>query len=251
MNELEILAAEYVLGTLDGDTRDSVSARRINEPELDSLISEWDQRLSPLLDLVDEATPKHDLYTLIENALEDSVEGAEAPVNASQLSSAGVTDELARLRSRVNRWRAGTVSGFGIAAALLVTLLLGAPLSGQQPQQAGQQFVAVFQQDDTQPAFLMNVDLSTRKISVRPVSAEGVPGKTYQLWIKSEALGPGVRSLGLLDANSEATQKQLDQYDATLLRSATFGISLEPEGGSPTGKPTGPAIHGKLYDTTI
>jgi anti-sigma-K factor RskA len=31
-----------------------------------------------------------------------------------------------------------------------------------------------------------------------------------------------------------------------VVQTATFGVSLEPAGGSPTGRPTGPALHAKL-----
>ena len=44
-------------------------------------------------------------------------------------------------------------------------------------------------------------------------------------------------------------QAALRDYEPELLKHATFGISVEPPGGSPTGQPTGPAIHGYLYPT--
>lgn len=108
------------------------------------------------------------------------------------------------------------------------------------------QFVAVFHRDDTQPAFVMSVDLETREVTIRPVEATMPEGKTYQLWIVTEETGPKPKSLGLLENIANPTTKQLGGFDPAMLRNATFGISLEPEGGSPTGQPTGPAIHGRL-----
>jgi anti-sigma-K factor RskA len=57
--------------------------------------------------------------------------------------------------------------------------------------------------------------------------------------------------LGLLGGAAELTRKGLPGLDPAELRNATFGISIEPEGGSPTGRPTGPAIHGKLIPATL
>ena len=45
------------------------------------------------------------------------------------------------------------------------------------------------------------------------------------------------------------TERALDEISPAVLRDALFGISLEPAGGSPTGRPTGPALHGTLIPT--
>jgi anti-sigma-K factor RskA len=42
----------------------------------------------------------------------------------------------------------------------------------------------------------------------------------------------------------------LASYDPGVISGATYGISLEPTGGSPTGRPTSPAIHAKLVQAT-
>jgi anti-sigma-K factor RskA len=113
-----------------------------------------------------------------------------------------------------------------------------------------QNFVAVFQKDDGQPAFLMSVDLATRRLTIRAVTADRQVGKAYQLWIVADQLGPAPRSLGLLNATLEPTHRSLAEFGPAILQNATFGISVEPLGGSPTGRPTGPALHGKLYPAT-
>ncbi len=42
----------------------------------------------------------------------------------------------------------------------------------------------------------------------------------------------------------------LSDYDADLVNKATYAVSLEPEGGSPSGAPTGPVVYtGKLIET--
>ena len=48
MDDIDAIAGEYVLGTLDADERADVTARRAREPALDNAIRAWEQRLSPL-----------------------------------------------------------------------------------------------------------------------------------------------------------------------------------------------------------
>jgi len=132
-----------------------------------------------------------------------------------------------------------------VAALILVAVLTFQP----QPEKAPESFVAVFQHNDQQPAFLLTVNLNDRQLSIRPVTAEQQPDKSYQLWIKADELGPNPRSVGVLGDQFQIDREALSQYDPSLLRGATFGISVEPPGGSPTGQPTSPAIHGFLYPT--
>jgi anti-sigma-K factor RskA len=58
------------------------------------------------------------------------------------------------------------------------------------------------------------------------------------------------RSLGVVGAD-EFTQRPLPaSVDLDTLRSATFAVSLEPAGGSPSGAPTGPVLFtGKAVDS--
>jgi anti-sigma-K factor RskA len=54
----------------------------------------------------------------------------------------------------------------------------------------------------------------------------------------------------LFEAQAPVPQRLLANYDRAVVEQATFGISLEPAGGSPTGRPTGPTFHAKLIETT-
>jgi anti-sigma-K factor RskA len=111
------------------------------------------------------------------------------------------------------------------------------------------QFVAVFQKDEQSPAFLMSVDIDKRTVTVRQVAAERLADKSYQLWIATHP-GAAPQSLGLLGNDYFTVQATLAPYDPAVINNATFGISLEPLGGSPTGLPTGPVIHAKLLQVT-
>jgi len=107
----------------------------------------------------------------------------------------------------------------------------------------------VFQKDEQSPSFVMSVDIEKRIVTVRQVAAERFADKTYQLWIATQP-GAAPQSLGVLGGDDFTVRAALTSYEPAVINNATFGISLEPLGGSPTGQPTSPAIHAKLLQVT-
>ena len=85
--------------------------------------------------------------------------------------------------------------------------------------------------------------------TVRTVGAQPQPGKSYELW----AVGGGrdkPQSLGVIDASFRIPASKLGKIDPAVLNDTLFAVSLEPEGGSPTGQATGPVLFtGKLVAT--
>lgn len=170
------------------------------------------------------------------------------------------------LSRRVDRWRRMTVLMGAIAALLAIYVGLNqfapglipfGPRPAQQlaqsqglakPQPLGARLVAVLQQEPTAPAFLLTVDPQTRTMVVRRVSATAEPGRSYELWLIAGQSAP--KSLGVVGAD-EFTQRPLPGvFDAATLRNATYAVSLEPAGGSPSGVPTGPVLFtGKIVES--
>lgn len=229
-DDLDMLAAEFVLGTLPVEDRQRVQRLRTTHPELDAQILQWESRLSTLNEEIEPVDPAPGLFARIERSI-DQLEQASSQHN-----------EVVRLRQQVSRWRLSTAAT-SIAAMLLIAVMKLEPTPTESP------YVAVFQHNDEQPAFLLTVDLARKQLNIQPVTARPAGNQSYQLWIKDDELGPTPRSVGVLNEHFEVDPAALTNYDAELLRRATFGISLEPRGGSPTGQPTGPALHGFLYPT--
>ena len=164
---------------------------------------------------------------------------------------------VVQLGSRVRRWRNVASAMTAIAAALLVMLSMQVyqpdllpdgirPKPRTQvvevkapPPPASAQFVALLQRDAGSPAFILTVDAATRNFTVRKVGAQPEVGKSYELWIVSDKL-QRPRSLGVIGGNEFTARPVLSGYDADLVNAATYAVSLEPEGGSKTGAPTGP-----------
>jgi anti-sigma-K factor RskA len=238
VEDIDALAAEYVLGTLDAAERATVAARLQREPALVAAILAWERRLAPLGELVPPAEPPASVWAGIEARLNQGA-GKAAPLLADG-------SNVVALQRRLTAWKRAAVAASALAASLLVTIGVRETTRTNTPRS----FVAVFQKDDALPSFLLSIDLETRQLTIKPVSADTPVGKSYQLWIAAAPMGepasPKPRSLGVLETRGLTTKAALSAYDKAVVENATFGVSLEPTGGSPTGQPTGPVFHAKL-----
>jgi anti-sigma-K factor RskA len=236
--DIDTLAAEYVLGTLDAAARAAVAARRTREPELAAAIMAWEQRLAPLTELVVPVQPPRLVWDSIEAQLNE-VAGSSVRPLPQGLQGA---DVIVTLQRRLKIWQRAAAAASALAALLLVSIGVREATRATQPRS----FVAVFQKDDALPSFLLSIDLESRQLTIRPVAAETPPGKSYQLWIATAPAGGRPQSLGVLSDIGLTNKAVLRTFDKAVVETATFGVSLEPAGGSPTGQPTGPVFHAKL-----
>ena len=105
------------------------------------------------------------------------------------------------------------------------------------------------QKDAASPAFILTVDAASKNFTVRRVGAAPEPGKSFELWLVSDRL-QRPRSLGVIGSSDFTTRPLLSAYDSDTVNRATYAVSVEPEGGSPTGVVTGPIVYsGKLLET--
>ena len=265
------LASEYVLGTLDADERAQADALMLVDPGFAEMVRRWERRLGELNVLVSAVEPPASVWEGIKAKLPD-VPPSEA-VHLPQIpvpvpASAPPADNVVDLTQRMRRWRGLTVMVGTLAAGFAAVVvarefrpdLLPAQMRPkprieyveriiEKPAAQPAQFVAVFQKDEQSPAFVLSVDIGKRMVTVRQVAAEKMPDKTYQLWIAT-APGAAPRSLGLISNADYTVREALAEYDPAIISNATYGISVEPLGGSPTGAPTGPVIHAKLLQIT-
>ena len=113
----------------------------------------------------------------------------------------------------------------------------------------GAQFVALLQQDASLPAFILTVDTTTKNFTVRKVGATPEPGKSYELWLISDRLQKP-RSLGVIGNSDFTVRPALAAYDNDTINTATYAVTVEQEGGSPSGDPTSaPVFTGKLVES--
>ena len=85
-DDIDALAGEYVLGTLDAAERADVAARRAGDPALSAAIRAWERRLAPLDAAMPAVAPPADLFARIERQI-DAGQDLRLPLAAATSSS--------------------------------------------------------------------------------------------------------------------------------------------------------------------
>jgi anti-sigma-K factor RskA len=176
-----------------------------------------------------------------------------SPPAVAPPESDGDSDVVA-LRSGLRRWRSlalalGAVAALLAAYAGLSKFAPGPTQAGRQSQVAltapkgipSSRLVAVLQQEPTAPAFLLTLDSEQHTMTVRRLTAAPDAGRTYELWLFSNKLQRPA-SLGAVGADEFTTRPIPSGLDVDTMRSASYGISLEPANSSQSGAPNGPML---------
>jgi anti-sigma-K factor RskA len=235
LDDIDGLAAEYVLGTMTREERQAVAERRAADKALDRAIEAWERRLGPLSETVSPVAPSPNLYNKI-----------RAQIGLSQhVVSLKAREQL--LARRAARWRNAFVGASALAASLAGIIGYREMIA---PQEATQ-YVAVLDSGDDMPAFLLTVDTRTKMCVVTAVNPPAQSNKTYQVWMVSDKM-PKPKSLGMVNKPGEMQMMPMQsRSEMDLLMNASFAVSVEPMGGSTTGAPSGPVMFtGKLVQAT-
>src|SRR5882757_7084754 len=270
------LAAEYALGTLDADERAQAEAMISVDKDFAAMVEAWSTKLGALNQMVGSVEPSPEVWDKIKAAA--GLSGAQMPlvlpepppvVEPAAGEAAPVTGpgNVVAFPAPVRRWRNIATAMTAIAAALIAIVVTQVvrpdllpdsirPTPRTQvvqvpapPAPVPAQYVAVLQKDGGSPAFILTVDGATRNFTVRKVDAAAEPGKSYELWVISDRLG-APRSLGVIGEGDFTARPALAAYDSSIVRNATYAVTVEPAGGSPSGKPSAaPVFAGKLIET--
>lgn len=220
--ELEVLAAEYVLGTLPEDERPRFEERLRRDRALREAVRHWRETLIPLDQTTTAEVPHPRVWREI-----------EAATRPSSVRAAAST-ELLMLRRKLVWWRTAAV-GFAALAAGFAAVAHLAPIGAPT---AGGRYLAVLDADGQEPALIAALDTETGTIRIRALSAEAPAGHSLELWHVAEGHAP--QSLGVLNT---AMGEQEIRTGASGAVEGTIAVSVEPAGGSPSGSPTGPIVY--------
>jgi anti-sigma-K factor RskA len=271
------LAAEYALGTLDTDERAQVETMMSVDKDFTALVEAWERKLGVLNQMVGSVEPRAEVWDRIKAAV--GLAGAQLPLQLPEAPApsaaadvvppaAADNSNVVEFSRQIRRWRGIARVTSALAAALIALIAMQvtrpellpeglrpkAPppriVQVQAPAAATPaQYVALLQKDSASPAFILTVDAATRNFTVRKVGATPEPGKSFELWLVSDRL-QRPRSLGVIGGNDFTTRQALASYDTDTVNKATYAVTVEPEGGSPTAAPTGPIVFtGKLIET--
>ncbi|WP_273206537.1 anti-sigma factor [Marinobacter subterrani] len=226
---VEVLAAEYVLGSLKGPARRRFERWMMESGRVRQEVWYWEERLGQLSEEVPPETPPISAWSAIERRVWPVPPRPEAVAGKNGLRWL---------------WPGWSLAATG-AAILFAVLLVQQPASRlEEAQLSG----AIVQANVDDPLWLVSESGSHNLLKLRSVAADAAAaGKDYELWIVPES-GPPL-SLGVIPAGGVHQVTLSDAARAALARSRTLAISLEPRGGSPTGAPTGPILHvARLYE---
>jgi anti-sigma-K factor RskA len=217
-NNLAGIADEYVLGLLEPAETAEIEAQIEGDAELKAAVAASRERFLPLDMGVEPATVEEKLWRKIEAAL---------PARQAVVSTPPAND------NRRNGWRATVLSA--LAAALLMAVGLGWSLT-----RVVEPVVIAVLINEAGEAQAVVEDFGSEKATVRLLRDFDVPeGKTFQVWtLPSQEMGPV--SLGLID-RARSVRLQAPSLPAPR-NDQLYEITLEQQGGSPTGRPTGPII---------
>ena len=231
-----MLAAEYVLGTLHGRARARFRRLLTHDVMLRHEVQYWERRLAGLNGQFRPETPRGLVWASIQYQINASAKKV-TPLRAEARTAPGTM------------WRNWAVLSTAASALLAFGLW-------QQTQRAPQiitrtetvrvevpapaPYVAMLQPPKSDARWKVSIypDKGLIKVSASGHYDMDEQAKSLELWVVAK---DGPHSLGLLPNAGEHDMPMpeglhLDAGDATL------AVSLEPHGGSPTGKPTGPVL---------
>jgi anti-sigma-K factor RskA len=226
-----VAAAEFVLGTLSDAEREDFRMQMAHDPALQSEVGFWQDRLLGLADRIEPVEPSSDVWARIDASLLGS-RSAPLPGQAQRAPAPKPAYSSTRWWNRVGFWRG--FSAITVAASLMLASLL---VLREAPQV---RYVAVLQSPDKQAGWLVQA-ADREPVKLIPLADPGSipPDKSWQFWTKGkDAAAP--TSLGLLRSGDavEIPRALLPELGDEQL----FEITLEPQAGSPTGRPTGPIL---------
>ncbi len=212
-----VLAAEYALGLLEGEEAQAARARALTDRPFAADVVFWQERLAALADEVAEVAPSR---------------GAKDALTARLF---GTPENKRKGLAGLGLWKG--LTGLATAAAAVFAFLAFAPGDIGAPPAL---FVSEIAADDQSLRVLAVIDATAQTVRLTRTIGDAQPGRVLELWgIPEDGTGPV--SFGLIP---EAETAEFIVPDALLGKAVglTLAISDEPEGGSPTGQPTGAVL---------
>ena len=208
---LDRLAADYLTGGMCAGARRRYEALLRSEPLAAQALRRWRERL-------DDALLPRGSPDAVWQQVQRRIGAGGSP------------------RWGLRAWRALALSLGGVAAgalALLLTVLLrGAPTPPQQ-------LLAVLDGPAGHAAVL---DVRGAHAALTAIGAQTPPaGKSFELWVLPRRGKP--LAAGVVRLQGTFHMPMPPALLAVALQARGFAISVEPEGGSPTGQPTGPVTY--------
>ena len=231
----EHLAAEYMIGLLEGEERRQAEHLAETDPGFRTMLAEWQARFAEVDATAPPVTVSDALWSRIESGLEREREAAPIAVEdpTPVVVPSPRTAFIALWRS-LAFWRAAGIGG--AFASVLLALGIGVFATRAQREPV---LIAVLLGDQNRPAAVINA-FANGSAELVPLDGMQIPaGRALEVWALPDPQGRPI-SVGVLN---ELRSLRLNLARAPAPRpDHAFAVSLEPTGGSPTGQPTGPVL---------
>ena len=221
----EVIAGEYVLGVLSAEDRRKVEARLASDRQFAAMVSRWEENLSTFNDDYETIAAPQRVYAAVERRI------FETPPRDAMLSgtvAGGFWNSLAF-------WRSVAFASIAVAAGLAV-----AGIDFLQPGETRKALVAELAGEANSINLLAAYDPQAGTLSLTPVAAKAEQERSLEVWLVEGDAAPV--SLGVLPQTGEGSVVVPENLRSRLSAGAVLAVSLEPLGGSPTGKATGPVV---------
>ncbi|QND49414.1 anti-sigma factor [Rhizobium lusitanum] len=214
----EVLAGEYVLGVLSLEDRQKVERRMRSDRQFAAIVSRWEQNLSGFNDDYEIVAPPASVFPKVEKRVfRETAFGAH-------------------LWGSLLLWRSVAFGSLFLAIGVLMFTVTN---NTSQPS-PGKQLTASLAGQNSPINLLANYDATNGLLRVTPVAAGQPQEKSLELWLIRGS--DPAEALGILPQTGEGEIVLPSELHGKLTEGAIIAVSVEPFGGSPTGKPTGNVI---------
>jgi len=230
LSDRELLAAEMVLGLLDGEELLRARAMLSRDPAFASDVARWEEYFAPLLDEWDGRAPSAQVWQRI---AAQTVQGGGM--------AAPIMDMAALRRSR-DRWR--IIGGFSVAAAAgLALVLFSAPAMQQAAPSAPQDqplLAANIPIGETPLRLALTYVPGRDELSVSSAGLEPDGVHDHELWLVDRQ--GDLHSLGVIEPGGEARFAVAPELADEFVAGTRLVLTREPLGGKPVDADAGPVV---------
>ena len=228
---IDALAQRYVIGTMSYRARRRFTQILEQNPKARAVVLKWEEQMTPLLLSLDPVTPSELVWQRILREMNSfSSSKSIKKRDAGRGLAYGVAASIFFISFSITSlgwWQSANQPVETIIETRIVNVPEPAIVSVLADQNATRWIARIYQ------------DSARIDLDVQAEPAEQL-NKDYELWALQDDGKPV--SLGLLPQKGQKSLQLNSKALASLARSKTLAVSLEPLGGSPQPVPTGPVL---------
>lgn len=207
------LAADYAIGLMPATARRRFDALLLEDAALRVELGHWQDALASLTGAVPERP---------------------VPAHVWEGIKARIEPQVLHLPAKRPFWK--SIRVLAAACAVVVAVLVGVLYQ----RDLGVEYNATLLAANQQPA--LQIKAFGDHLQVEPLTLAAIePTRALELWVIPTGGKP--ISLGLVPVAGKGRIPLSTEQQALLKAPVTLAVSLEPQGGSPTGQPTGPVLY--------